>query len=285
MNLQKFTVKAQEAVQKAMEMAASENHQGIEPPHLVRAFLTDPESIVMSILQRLEAQIPVLSKAIDEAISTLPVVTGSSVSGQYVGDDLKKVFDRALAEAEVLGDEYISTEHLLVALAESKEAAGEALRSQGVNKESILAVLKDVRGGQSVTDQHAESRYESLKRFAQDLNERARKGKIDPVIGRDEEIRRLLQILSRRTKNNPVLVGEPGVGKTAIAEGLAIRIVQGDVPEGLKDKRIVALDMGALIAGAKYRGEFEDRLKAVVKEVAESDGQIIMFIDEIHTLV
>jgi ATP-dependent Clp protease ATP-binding subunit ClpB len=285
MNLQKFTIKAQEAVQKATEIAASQNHQGIEPPHLVKAFLSDPESIVMSILQRLEVQDAVLSNEMDAAISRLPIVTGSSVSGQFVGEDLKKVFDRALAEAEVLGDAFISTEHLLVALAESKEAAGEALRRQGVGKESILNVLKDVRGGQKVTDPHAESRYESLKRFARDLNELARKGKIDPVIGRDEEIRRVLQILSRRTKNNPVLVGEPGVGKTAIAEGLAIRIVQGDVPEGLKDKRIVALDMGALIAGAKYRGEFEDRLKAVVKEVAESDGQLIMFIDEIHTLV
>ncbi len=285
MNLQKFTVKAQEAVQKGMEIAASENHQGVEAPHLVKAFLTDPESIVMSILERLEVQVPVLTRDVEEAVSKLPVVTGSSVSGQYIGQSLKKVFDRALAEAEMLGDEYISTEHLLVALAESKEAAGEALRKQGVNKESVLNVLKDVRGGQKVDDPHAESRYEALKRFARDLNEMARKGKIDPVIGRDEEIRRLLQILSRRTKNNPVLVGEPGVGKTAIAEGLAIRIVQGDVPEGLKEKRIVALDMGSLIAGAKYRGEFEDRLKAVVKEVAESDGQIIMFIDEIHTLV
>ncbi len=285
MNLQKFTVKAQEAVQKGMEIAAAQNHQGIEPPHILKAFLTDPESIVMSILQRLEVDTTTLEHEVEDAISKLPVVTGSSVSGQYLGEGLKKVFDRALAEAEVLGDDYISTEHLLVALAESKEAAGEALRKQGVEKETVLNVLKDVRGGQRVSDQHAESRYEALKRFARDLNEAARKGKIDPVIGRDEEIRRVLQILSRRTKNNPVLVGEPGVGKTAIAEGLAIRIVQGDVPEGLKDKRIVALDMGALIAGAKYRGEFEDRLKAVVKEVTESDGQLIMFIDEIHTLV
>ena len=285
MNLQKFTLKAQEAVQKGTEVAASRNHQGIEPPHIAKAFLSDPESIVMSILQRLEAPVEQLDREIDQALDKLPVVTGSSVSGQYIGQDLKKVLDRALAEAEVLGDEFISTEHLLVALAESKDPSGESLRKFGVTKESILSVLKDIRGGQRVTDQHAESRYEALKRYARDLNELARMGKVDPVIGRDEEIRRVLQILSRRTKNNPVLVGEPGVGKTAIAEGLAIRIVQGDVPEGLKDKTVVALDMGSLIAGAKYRGEFEDRLKAVVKEVAESDGQVILFIDEIHTLV
>src|SRR5690625_974249 len=198
---------------------------------------------------------------------------------------MKKVFDRARAEAELLKDEYISSEHLLIALAESPDATGTALKTQGVTRETILEALRDVRGTHRASDPHAESRYESLKRFARDLNELARRGGIDPVIGRDEEIRRVLQILSRRTKNNPVLVGEPGVGKTAIAEGLATRIVQGDVPEGLKDKTVVALDMGALIAGAKYRGEFEDRLKAVVKEVSESDGEIILFIDEIHTLV
>ena len=285
MNLQKFTVKAQEAVQKATEIAASANHQGVEPPHLSKAFLGDPNSIVMSILGRLGANADYLGTKADEAMAKLPVVTGASVSGQYVGETLKKVFDRALAEAELLGDEYVSSEHLLVGLAESKGNVGQAMRDQGVAKEAILNVLKDVRGGQRATDQYAESRYEALKRYARDLNELARKGKVDPVIGRDEEIRRVLQILSRRTKNNPVLVGEPGVGKTAIAEGLAIRIVQGDVPENLKNKKILALDMGALIAGAKYRGEFEDRLKAVVKEVSESDGQMILFIDEIHTLV
>ncbi|MGI9174197.1 MAG: ATP-dependent chaperone ClpB [Rhodothermales bacterium] len=285
MNLQKFTVKAQEAVQKATEIAASANHQGVEPPHLLKAFLGDPNSIVMSIIGRLGANAGYLGTKADEAMAKLPVVTGASVSGQYVGETLKKVFDRALAEAELLGDEYVSSEHLLVGLAESKDDVGQAMRDQGVAKEAILNVLKDVRGGQRATDQYAESRYEALKRYARDLNELARKGKVDPVIGRDEEIRRVLQILSRRTKNNPVLVGEPGVGKTAIAEGLAIRIVQGDVPENLKNKKILALDMGALIAGAKYRGEFEDRLKAVVKEVSESDGQMILFIDEIHTLV
>ena len=285
MNLQKFTIKAQEAIQRATEIAASKNHQGLEPPHVLKAFLQDENGIVQSILNRLGADAAVLGNTADEAMDKLPVVTGASVSGQYVGQDMKKVFDRAMAEAELLKDEYISSEHLLIALAESPDSAGTALKTQGVTREYILEALRDVRGGHRATDPHAESRYESLKRFARDLNELARRGGIDPVIGRDEEIRRVLQILSRRTKNNPVLVGEPGVGKTAIAEGLATRIVQGDVPEGLKDKTVVALDMGALIAGAKYRGEFEDRLKAVVKEVAESDGEIILFIDEIHTLV
>ena len=285
MNLQKFTVKAQEAVQKAVEIAQGRSHQGLEPPHLLKAFLADPNSIVVTMLQKLGANTDFLNTKTDQALDKLPVVTGSSVSGQYLGQDAKKLFDRALAEAELLQDEYVSSEHLLIALSASKEMVGEALREQGVTKENILAILKDVRGNQRVTDQHAEDRYQSLERFTRNLNDLARKGKIDPVIGRDEEIRRVLQILSRRTKNNPILIGEPGVGKTAIAEGIAIRIVQGDVPEGLKNKRIAALDMGALIAGAKYRGEFEDRLKAVVKEVTESDGEIILFIDEIHTLV
>ncbi|MEM9666678.1 MAG: ATP-dependent chaperone ClpB, partial [Bacteroidota bacterium] len=222
---------------------------------------------------------------LDQELDKLPTVTGASVSGQYLGTDLKKVFDRALAEAELLQDAFVASEHLLIALAESKDAVGTTLREQGATKEAVLQVLQEVRGSQRVTDPHAEDRYQALERYARNLNELARKGKIDPVIGRDDEIRRVLQILSRRTKNNPVLVGEPGVGKTAIAEGLAIRVVQGDVPENLQDKQIVALDMGALIAGAKYRGEFEDRLKAVVKEVTESDGEILLFIDEIHTLV
>ena len=285
MNLQKFTLKAQEAVQAATEIASGRNQQGLEPAHLLKAFLHEDSGVVRSILQRLGADITALGAQADAAIGRLPVVSGSSVSGAFLSENLKKVFDRALAESEALKDEYVSSEHLLIALAAAPDAAGEALKLQGVTKDAVLAVLKDVRGGQRVTDPHAESRYEALKRYARDLNEAARKGKIDPVIGRDEEIRRVLQILSRRTKNNPVLVGEPGVGKTAIAEGLAIRIVAGDVPEGLKHTRIAALDMGALIAGAKYRGEFEDRLKAVVKEVADANGEIILFIDELHTLV
>ena len=285
MNLQKFTVKAQDAIRKATEIAASNNHQGVEPPHVVKSFIGDPNSIVVTMLQKLGVNVGFLDTKVDQLLGKLPVVTGASVSGQYVGQDLKKVFDRALAEAEILKDEYISSEHLLIALAEAKSDLGTFLREQGVTKDSILGILKDIRGGQTASDPHAEERYDALKRYTRDLNDLARQGKIDPVIGRDEEIRRVLQILSRRTKNNPVLIGEPGVGKTAIAEGLAIRIVQGDVPENLKSKRILALDIGALIAGAKYRGEFEDRLKAVVKEVAGSEGELVLFIDEIHTLV
>ncbi|MEL6617190.1 MAG: AAA family ATPase, partial [Bacteroidota bacterium] len=215
----------------------------------------------------------------------LPKVSGASVQGPYVGSDLAPVFDAAKGEADSLNDEYVAIEHLLIALAEAPEASGEALRAQTVTKARLLEALQGLRGGQRVTDPYAESKYDALNRYARDLNAAARKGQIDPVIGRDDEIRRVLQILSRRTKNNPVLVGEPGVGKTAIAEGLAIRIVEQDVPEGLKSKTIMALDMGALIAGAKYRGEFEDRLKAVVKEVTQAAGEIILFIDEIHTLV
>ena len=285
MNLQKFTVKAKEAVQAASEVAASHQHQGVEPTHLLKAFLEDPDSIALSILRRIGANLDRLNQVAESEIQKLPKVSGASVSGQYLGDALKKVFDRARAEADVMNDEYVSTEHLLVGLVESKEAVGQALRDQGASKDTLLEVLDTVRGTQSADDPHAESRYEALDRFARDLNELARQGKIDPVIGRDQEIRRVLRILSRRTKNNPVLIGEAGVGKTAIAEGIATRIVQGDVPESMQSKRIVALDMGALIAGAKYRGEFEDRLKAVVKEVSESDGELILFIDEIHTLV
>jgi len=285
MNLQKFTVKAQEAVQTALEIAAGLSHQGVEPPHVMKAFLDDEGSVVRTLLSRLNANLDFIATKTDQALDMLPKVSGASVSGQYVGSDLNKVFDRALKEAEGLGDEYVATEHLLLAMTESNDAVGRALKEQNVTKARVLDAMKQMRGGQRVTDPYAEAKYEALNRYARDLNELARKGKIDPVIGRDEEIRRVLQILSRRTKNNPVLVGEPGVGKTAIAEGLAIRIVQGDVPEGLKSKKIAALDMGALIAGAKYRGEFEDRLKAVVKEVSDAEGEIILFIDEIHTLV
>ncbi len=297
MNLQKFTVKAQEAVQKAMELAASKNHQGIEPPHLLEAFLSDPDSpettsslrsgrsVAVSILRRVGVSLDRLRTEVEAALESLPTVTGASAGDQYVGEELKKVFDRARAEADVMDDEYVSTEHLLIGLVEGQNEIGQALRAQGASKEHVMEALDDVRGGQGADDPHAESRYEALDRFAQDLNAMAREGDIDPVIGREQEIRRVLQILSRRTKNNPVLVGEAGVGKTAIAEGIATRIVQGDVPESMQSKRIVALDMGALLAGSKYRGEFEDRLKAVVNEVSESDGEIVLFIDELHTLV
>ncbi len=285
MNFQKFTVKAQDLVRAATELAASKNHQGVEPGHLMKAFLAEKGGIAQAILEKLGTPARLIETRTDKTLASYPMVTGSSVSGQFMGNSTKLVFDRALAEAGVLGDEFIASEHLFIALAESKDPVGEALREQGVTKEAILGTLKDIRGNQKVTDQHAESRYQSLERYTRDLNALAEEGKIDPVIGRDDEIRRLLQILSRRTKNNPILIGEPGVGKTAIAEGLATRIVSGDIPEGLKNRRVLALDMGALIAGAKYRGEFEDRLKAVVKEVVESNGEILLFIDEIHTLV
>ncbi len=216
MNLQKFTVKSREVVKAATELAASKNHQGLEPAHLLAAFLSADSNIVGSILQSLEVPVAALKGVTNEALDRLPTVTGSSVSGQYVGDDLNKIFDEALKQAENLGDEFISSEHLLIALASSKNAVGRALHEYGVTPESVLAVLKELRGSQRATDEHAEDRYNALKRYTRDLNELARLGKIDPVIGRDEEIRRLLQILSRRTKNNPVLVGEPGVGKTAI---------------------------------------------------------------------
>jgi ATP-dependent Clp protease ATP-binding subunit ClpB len=285
MNLQKFTVKAQETVQDALERAAGQNHQGVEPAHLLTALLADGDGVAVTVLRRIGASPDRLRQRAEQAMEKLPTVTGASVSGQYLSDDTKNVFDRARAEADLLGDDYVSSEHLLVALAESQDAVGNALREEGATKETVEEVMQEVRGSQTADDPHAEDRYQALDKYARDLNELARAGKIDPVIGRDEEIRRVLQILSRRRKNNPVLTGEPGTGKTAIAEGLAIRIAQGDVPEGLQSKRIVALDMGALIAGAKYRGEFEDRLKAVVKEVSESDGEIILFIDELHTLV
>ena len=285
MNLQKFTVKAQEAVQSALEIAQSKNQQGLEPAHVLKAFLQDEGGLAPTLLSRLQANADTLAALADRAIDKLPTVTGASVSGQYVGAELNAVFDRALKEAESLGDDYVASEHLLMAMAHGDGPIASALQGQGVTKARLLEVLREVRGGQRVQDPYAESKYDALNRYARDLNQAARKGQIDPVIGRDDEIRRVLQILSRRTKNNPVLVGEPGVGKTAIAEGLAIRIVEGDVPEGLQNKRVLSLDMGALIAGAKYRGEFEDRLKAVVKDVGDSDGEVILFIDEIHTLV
>ena len=285
MNLQKFTVKAQEAVQKAAETAQSRTHQGLDPAHLAQAFLTDDGGLARTLVQRVGADPDALAARVDVILGTLPRVSGSSVSGQFMTPALNAAFDAALARADGLGDAFVSTEHLLLALAESPGATGDAFRAAGVTADALLGALQLTRGGQTAGDAYAESKYDALNRYARDLNEAASKGKIDPVIGRDDEIRRVLQILSRRTKNNPVLVGEPGTGKTAIAEGLAIRIVQGDVPEGLKNRRILALDMGALIAGAKYRGEFEDRLKAVIKDVADSDGEVVLFIDEIHTLV
>jgi ATP-dependent Clp protease ATP-binding subunit ClpB len=280
----KFTIKAQEAIADAQAAAAERSQQFIEGEHLLYALLRQEGGTVPSILEKMGVDPGAVAARVEEELEKFPRVTGAAQV--QVSPNLSQVFQQALSEADAMKDEYISTEHLLLALAEERKGkAGEILRSFGVTRDRLLKALAEVRGSQRVTDPEAESRYQALERFGRDLTELARRGKLDPVIGRDAEIRRVMQVLSRRTKNNPVLIGDPGVGKTAIVEGLAQRIVQGDVPEGLRDKRIVALDIGALVAGSKYRGEFEDRLKAVLKEVVDSNGQIILFIDEIHTLV
>jgi len=284
MRLDKFTVKAQEALQAAQSMADQHDHQAIEPEHLLVALLEQREGVVGPVLAKLGARPEAIRRELQAALGKLATVKGAS--GHYLGERTRQALDRAQAEAERLKDEYVSTEHLLLALAQERDgAAGRVLTANGVGAEAIYKALVEIRGTQRVTDPNPEEKYQALLRYSRDLTDLARRGKLDPVIGRDEEIRRVIQVLSRRTKNNPVLIGEPGVGKTAIVEGLAQRIVAGDVPEGLKGKQLVALDIGALVAGSKYRGEFEDRLKAVLKEITESAGAIICFIDELHTLV
>jgi ATP-dependent Clp protease ATP-binding subunit ClpB len=286
MNFNKFTIKSQEAVQTAQEIASSYGNQLIEPEHVLAALVQDADGTVVPILQKIGANVGFIKIKLNELMDRLPKVSGAGLSSQAISPALARVFERAMKQAQNLKDEYISTEHLLLAMVETKDTqAGKLLIDQGVTVDAVLKVLKEIRGTQRVTDQTPEEKYQALQRYGRDLNELARKGKLDPVIGRDEEIRRVLQVLSRRTKNNPVLIGEPGVGKTAIAEGIAHRIVQGDVPETLKTKRIVALDMGSLVAGTSFRGQFEERLKALLKEVEESNGEIILFIDELHTLV
>jgi ATP-dependent Clp protease ATP-binding subunit ClpB len=280
----KMTLKVQEALQQTQRLAAEHGNPQLEPEHLLSILLDDKEGLAQTLLKKMGANPDLVADRVRSLVGRLAKQTGG-VGQVALSRELNDVFEKSVNEAERLKDEYISVEHVLLALAESKTKAGEVLRKNGVTKDGILKVLKDIRGGQRVTDQSPEDKYQALKRYGRDLNELARQEKLDPVIGRDEEIRRVLQVLSRRTKNNPVLIGEPGVGKTAIAEGIAHRIVFGDVPENLKLKRIVALDMGALIAGAKFRGEFEERLKAVLKEIHESDGEVILFIDELHTLV
>ena len=281
MNFEKFTIKSQEALQKSAEIVMGNQQQAIEPAHLLKAVIETDENVISYLFKKLNINKNILENKLEEILQSFPRVTGQA----YLSGATNTVLQQAEKELREFKDEYISIEHLLLALLASKDKVASLMKDVGFNRGALITAIGELRGGTSVTDPNAEAKYKSLERYSKNLNELAKQGKIDPVIGRDDEIRRVLQILARRTKNNPILLGEPGVGKTAIVEGLAQRIVNGDVPENLKDKTIVSLDMGLLVAGAKYKGEFEERLKAVIKEVTDSDGQIILFIDEIHTLI
>jgi ATP-dependent Clp protease ATP-binding subunit ClpB len=284
-NFNKFTVKAQETLQNAIEIAQNYNNQIIEPEHLLAALIQETGNIADTILQKTGGNLNPIKIKVNHLLESLPKISGAGVGNQQMSNHMLKLLDDSAEEAKNLKDEFVSTEHLLLALSKNQSNAGQLLRDNGVSHGEILTALKEVRGNQRVTTQNPEDTYQSLQKYGRNLNDLDKNGKLDPVIGRDEEIRRVLQVLSRRTKNNPVLIGEPGVGKTAIAEGIAHRIVNGDVPENLKSKQIIALDMGALVAGTQFRGQFEERLKAVIKEVESSAGEIVLFIDELHTLV
>ncbi len=282
MNFNNFTIKSQEAIQKAVEIAKGSGNQAIEPVHLLKGLMTEGDSLMQFIFQKVGANMGVVMSQVDRAIASEPKVSGGE---PYLSRTSNDVLQKALDIAKKQGDQYVTLEAILLAIFSIKSQASQILKDAGLTEHELAAAIEELRKGKKANDQSAEDTYNALSKYAVNLNERARSGKLDPVIGRDDEIRRVLQILSRRTKNNPMLIGEPGTGKTAIAEGLAHRIVRGDVPENLKNKQIFSLDMGALVAGAKYKGEFEERLKAIVNEVTQSDGDIILFIDEIHTLV
>lgn len=284
-NFNKLTVKAQDIIQNSVEIAQNYSNQVLEPEHLLAAMLQDDSNIAVPIIKKAGGNINQVRIKINELLEKLPKISGAGLSNPQLSQTTARMLDAASEEAKNLKDEYVSTEHILLSLVSSDGKAGQLIKDTGVDRGAILTALKDIRGNQRVTSQTPEETYQALSKYGRDLNELAKSGKLDPVIGRDEEIRRVLQVLSRRTKNNPVLIGDPGVGKTAIAEGIAHRIISGDVPENLKTKKIVGLDLGALVAGTQFRGQFEERIKAVIKEVQDSNGEIILFIDELHTLV